>query len=685
MPFSRKPSAPATKSKPDDWLSARRFAVVLALLVFAAFPQIVLGVESFVYRDFGIFSYPLAQYLRERFWHGEIPLWNPLNNCGIPFLAQWNTQALYPPALFYLVFPLSWSLGVFCLLHLFWGGLGMFLLARDWTKNSFAAAFAGIVFAFNGLMLNSLIWPATVAALGWMPWVVRAVEQSRSGGGRKIFSAAIIGALQMLTGGTEAVLFTWIVSGVLALPALLNREAPLHKILGRMFAVVLLVTDGLDRDGHGDTFALCILSDTPAGPAADAEERAVAAFRAADPAPIRIRYRRRAENTGFKAGNIMDFLDHHADGFELMLTLDADSEVSPAAALRMVRAMQAGPRLGIVQHLTVGLPATSAFPRLFQFGMRAGMRSWATGQAWWQDESGPYWGHNAVVRIAPFRTHCRLEPLPDGRAILSHDQVEAARLAAAGWAVRLLADETGSQEANPPGLPEFMRRDARWLAGNFQYFALLRQDLTIGAGFAPMGRWQLVQAILLFAGAPLYLIFLLAAAAATDGASFPAGPVLAVSLAWPGMLYAPKLLAYLEILLSTPKSRLYGGRGRFLAGIAAETVFSLLLDATAGVSKTLAMLRLAFGFKETWAAQNRAGRGVGWIEAARLLWPHTLVGVVVFAAFWEAGWRAALWAIPFAGGLLVAIPLCVLTADPRFGTWLQRRGLAAIPEECETG
>ena len=465
--------------------------------------------------------------------------------------------------------------------------------------------------------------------------------------------------------------------------ALTIRNEDMDSVLPAMRRLL----DGLDRDGHGDTFALCILSDTPAGPAADAEERAVAAFRAADPAPTRIRYRRRTENTGFKAGNIMDFLDHHAGGFELMLTLDADSEMSPAAVLRMVRAMQAEPRLGIVQHLTVGLPATSAFPRLFQFGMRAGMRSWATGQAWWQDEAGPYWGHNAVVRIAPFRTHGRLEPLPDGRAILSHDQVEAARLAAAGWAVRLLADETGSQEANPPGLPEFMRRDARWLAGNFQYFALLRQDLTIGAGFAPMGRWQLVQAILLFAGAPLYLLFLLAAAwaAATDGASFPAGPVLAVSLAWPGMLYAPKLLAYLEILLSTPKSRLYGGRGRFLAGIAAETVFTLLLDATAGVSKTLAMLRLAFGFKENWAAQNRAGRGVGWIEAARLLWPHTLVGVVVFAAFWEAGWRAALWAIPFAGGLLVAIPLCVLTADPRFGTWLQRRGLAAIPEECETG
>ena len=456
--------------------------------------------------------------------------------------------------------------------------------------------------------------------------------------------------------------------------ALTIRNEDMASVLPAMRRLL----DGLDQTGHGSDFALCVLSDTPAGGAAEAEERAVAAFRAADPDPGRIRYRRRTENTGFKAGNIMEFLDHHAEGFELMLTLDADSEMSAAAVLRLARAMQAEPRLGIVQHLTVGLPAASAFPRLFQFGMRAGMRSWAVGQAWWQDAAGPYWGHNAIVRIAPFRQHCRLEPLADGRAILSHDQVEAARMAAAGWAVRVLAEEAGSQEANPPAMPEFMSRDARWLAGNFQYFALLRLP-----GFAPMGRWQLVQAILLFAGAPLYLLFLLAAAwaAATDTVSFPAGPVLAVTLAWPGMLYLPKLLAYLEILLCARKSRAYGGCWRFLAGIGAETLFTLLLDATAGVSKTLAILRLRFGFRERWAAQNRAGRGVAWAEAARLLWPHTLVGLLVCVAFGMAGWRAVLWAIPFAGGLLVAIPLCVLTADAGFGRWLRRRGIAAVPEE----
>ena len=439
----------------------------------------------------------------------------------------------------------------------------------------------------------------------------------------------------------------------------------------------------LDLAGAGGMFAVFILSDTRAGRAAAVERRAAAAFRAMDRHPQRIHYRRRPVNTGFKAGNIMDFLCHRAEGFELMLTLDADSEMSAAAVLRLVRAMQADPTLAIAQHLTVGLPAASAFPRLFQFGMRAGMRTWATGQAWWQGDEGPYWGHNAVVRIAPFRTHCRLPLLPGGRHILSHDQFEAAVLRGTGWGVRVLPDEDGSWEANPPALPEFVRRDLRWLAGNLQYWHLLRLR-----GLRPMGRWQLCQAILMFAGAPLYLLFLLAAAAAaaSDATSpFPMAPAAGLTIAWAGALYAPKLLGYAEVALSPAKRQRYGGFARFARGTLAEFGFTLLLDAISVVAKTGAMLRLAYGAAAGWTPQNRSERGVTWGEATRLLWPQTGLGVLVFAGFAAAGWRATLWALPFAGGLLAAIPLCVLTADPRFGRWLRDRQIAAIPEEHPRG
>jgi membrane glycosyltransferase len=269
--------------------------------------------------------------------------------------------------------------------------------------------------------------------------------------------------------------------------------------------------------------------------------------------------------------------------------------------------------------------------------------------------------------------------LPTGEPILSHDQVEAAMLRGAGWKIRLLPEEDGSYEANPPALPEFMRRELRWLAGNFEYRHLLTMP-----GLRPMGRWQLVQAMLLFGTTPFYLTFLLAAAwaAATDTVSpFPFRPALVATLIWTGALYMPKLLGYLELLLSRAKRTLYGGAWRILIGMLLETVFMLWLDAINTLAKTIATIRIALGFRAGWPPQNRSDRGVSWSEAARLLWPQTVLGCVVFAGFAQAGWSAVLWAVPFASGLVLAIPFCVLTADPAIGTWLLQHRWAAIPEE----
>ncbi len=218
-----------------------RFGIFLALLVFASFPQVVLGLETFVARDFGFFAYPLAHFQQDCFWHGEIPFWDPYNNCGVPFLAQWNTMPLYPPALFYLLLPLKWSLGMFSLLHLWWAGFGMYFLARHWTQNNFAAAFAGVAFAFNGFALNLIMWPSHMATFSWLPWVVLLAESAWREGGKKIFLAAIAGALQMLAGGPEIILFTWLIVSALWLQQFIFGESPRGAMLWRFPLVVALV------------------------------------------------------------------------------------------------------------------------------------------------------------------------------------------------------------------------------------------------------------------------------------------------------------------------------------------------------------------------------------------------------------------------------------------------------------
>ena len=225
----------------EEWLTPGRFAVLLALFIAAMFPGIVLGNTSFVFRDFGMFSYPVAYFHRESFWRGELPLWNPLSSCGVPFLAQWNTLTLYPLSLIYLLLPLTWGLCLFCLGHVFLGGMGMYFLASRWTGNRLAAGLAGLIFSFNGLSLNFLMWPSHIATFGWLPWVVLLGQKGWLEGGKVLVWAILAGAMEMLAGGPETIMVTWLILFVLATGDWICRNGSRTKIVCRFAGMMFLV------------------------------------------------------------------------------------------------------------------------------------------------------------------------------------------------------------------------------------------------------------------------------------------------------------------------------------------------------------------------------------------------------------------------------------------------------------
>jgi hypothetical protein len=205
------------QSSPRNWAEPQRFALLLAAMVFIPFWNVLLGFDTFAVRDWGLFSFPVATFQKECFWRGELPVWNPYSCCGTPFLAQFNTLALYPLSLLYLLLPLTWSLPAFCLLHVFLGGMGMYFLARRWTGSQAGAALAGVAFSFNGLSLNFLMWPSHIATFSWIPWIVLLAEDGWRAGGNKMIAAALAAGMQILAGGPETIGFTWLV--VLAMAA----------------------------------------------------------------------------------------------------------------------------------------------------------------------------------------------------------------------------------------------------------------------------------------------------------------------------------------------------------------------------------------------------------------------------------------------------------------------------------
>lgn len=194
----------------EQWFAPWRVGLLLAALMVAAFPGIVAGTETFFRSDYGVIGYPALDFLRDAVRSAKLPLWNPYSNCGAPFLAQWGAMCLYPGNLFYFFLPYTWALGVFSLLHLWFGGMGMFFLARRWTDNQIAGAFAAVAFAVSGVALSCLIWPNYCVALGWMPWLVLVARRAWLDGGWWMPIAALVGTMQMIVGVPELVLMTWL-------------------------------------------------------------------------------------------------------------------------------------------------------------------------------------------------------------------------------------------------------------------------------------------------------------------------------------------------------------------------------------------------------------------------------------------------------------------------------------------
>src|SRR5450755_4026870 len=449
--------------------------------------------------------------------------------------------------------------------------------------------------------------------------------------------------------------------------------------------------DGLVQARVAHLFHVYLLSDSSDPGIIAAETSCFDAFIAKWQGTIPVTYRRRAVNTAFKSGNIRDFCDRWGNNHEFAITLDADSFMPADAVLRLLRIAQANPTLGILQTLIVGMPSVSVFARVFQFGMRLGMRSYTLGATWWQGDCGPYWGHNAVIRLAPFIAHCRMPVLPGNGPlsgfVLSHDQVEAVLMRRAGYEVRVLPVEGLSWEENPPTLMEFSRRDLRWCQGNMQYWRLLSMP-----GLKPVSRFQLLFAIQMYLGSPAWMamtaigIVVLALSEAQGAQYVPvkAGTGTLLFAIMMLMTFAPKQATIIDVLRTRSARQSYSGTLAFAFNIVIETLFMILLTPVIALTHTIFLTRL-FVFRRggAWNSQMRQSHAVPWRLALKRLWPQTVAGCTVLGVVALKAPNDIGFALLGTTGLILAIPFAVATASPLIGDLFARIGICRIPEEKE--
>lgn len=453
----------------------------------------------------------------------------------------------------------------------------------------------------------------------------------------------------------------------------------------RVFRNLQIMIDDLIKSGSEKYFHVYILSDSTTDSIRKSESRLFETLNHQYGKQINIVYRCRESNEGYKAGNIANFCQQYGKLHHFAITLDADSFMTAAAMARLVKMMQADPQLGILQGLVIGLPSSSAFTRLFQYGMRLGMRSYTMGSAWWQSDFGPYWGHNAIIRLNPFMQHCQLEEIKTAtgymKQILSHDLVEAILMRRAGFEVRVYPCEDSSWEENPPTLTEYIRRDLRWCEGNLQYINLITLP-----HLKLISRLQLILAVFMFLGSPAWIlmivIFTLSIAIfpstreATHGIYF-------YTFIWLTLLmwYLPKVAGALNVLLSTRESQRFGGRWRFSISLVLETIFSLLMTPIAWLNHTIFMMGLVLGHQGGWTSQTRDGHNVPISYAVKQFWPHTLLGIALTSILYLSYKDATFFGLLFFGGLLLSIPLAVITSQTWLGNLFMQYKLLSSPEE----
>jgi membrane glycosyltransferase len=466
----------------------------------------------------------------------------------------------------------------------------------------------------------------------------------------------------------------------------------------RVFAGLRAIQQSLDRTGSGERFDFFVISDSADPGTGIREEEAWLRWCRDTDGFGRIFYRRRRIRLKRKSGNVADFCRRWGRKYRYMIMLDADSVMSGESLVRLVQLMEKHPTAGMIQTAPSAVYRRSIFGRVQQFSGRAYGPMFTAGLHYWQLGDGQYWGHNTVIRIAPFMAHCGLPPLPGkaplGGDILSHDFVEAALMGRAGWSLWLAYDLPGSYEETPSSMLEEMKRDRRWCQGNLQHVRLLFTKGLFGAH-----RALFLNGALSYVSALLWFSFLLLSTAAairytlTEPEYFPAGRTLFPQ--WPVWRpdWALMLLAVTCVILFLPKvlsvvlifvrgqARLFGGAVRLLVSVPIEIVLSSLFAPIRMIFHTRFVITNLMGRTVTWKSQPREDAETGWREAFTHHGGDTLFACVWAALLLRLSPHYFWWVMPVVGALILSIPVSVLVSKIGLGDRARRLGLFLIPEE----
>jgi len=118
---------------------------------------------------------PWLEFNRTELAQGRVPLWNPLNGCGAPHLANYQSAVFSPFSLPFYVLGLKPALLISAAARLFLIAFGAYLFLRRLHLSHWAAWSGGAVFAYCGHNALLISYPHS-AVVAWLPFALEALE-----------------------------------------------------------------------------------------------------------------------------------------------------------------------------------------------------------------------------------------------------------------------------------------------------------------------------------------------------------------------------------------------------------------------------------------------------------------------------------------------------------------------------
>lgn len=175
--------------------------------------------------------YPWKTIAIDAIKDGRLPLWNPYNFSGAPLLANFQSQALYPFNVLYLLFPKHSAWTALVILQPLLAAYFMYLYMKKTGIGLFGSWLSALSYGFSGFLAVWLEYNTIGHVILWLPLMLLAIEHLRTGVSTR-WLAVLAGTHAMALTAGHPQLFAYESAYVILYAACRVRRATLGYITG---------------------------------------------------------------------------------------------------------------------------------------------------------------------------------------------------------------------------------------------------------------------------------------------------------------------------------------------------------------------------------------------------------------------------------------------------------------------